>query len=268
MSERGHSEKGCPFNQVENIKKESLMVNNPNNQWPPLEEDDTQLTKSWQLSPEKFESIDDKISYLSSVTNNRQEARNSVIGKLSNDQGHGDLEKDMGYIQCQPPRKDLIDLIHIMKKVRTSYQGHVYRDIALVETVIIGYGLDILEGMLTDRGSRIQKEYENWQAGNTPFTIEPYHWQILKPIEKGQADYTTNYYLLNQMYRARIGEIKDEYGLSLGFVAEMCIVEAIRTSKLIPNWLKESLDREHDKFSEWLVRKDQIDDIPLENKNV
>jgi hypothetical protein len=236
------------------------MINSSDDPWK-LEEDDTQLTKSWQLSPEKFTSIDEKISYLSSVTNNRQEARNSVIGKLSNDQGHGDLEKDMGYIQCQPPRKDLIDLIHIMKKVRASYQGHVYRDIALVETVIIGYGLEILEGMLTDRGSRIQKEYENWQAGNTPFTIEPYHWQILKPIEKGQADYTTNYYLLNQMYRARIGEIKDEYGLSLGFVVEMCIVEAIRTSKLIPSWLKESLDKEHEKFSEWLVRKDQIDDI-------
>ena len=31
--------------------------------------------------------------------------------------------------------------------------------------------------------------------------------------------------------------------------------------KLIPNWLKDNLDKEHDKFSEWLVRKDQIDDI-------
>ena len=39
------------------------MVNNSDDQWPPLEEDDNQLTKSWQLSPEKFESIDDKISY-------------------------------------------------------------------------------------------------------------------------------------------------------------------------------------------------------------
>ena len=243
------------------------MINDNNNQWPPLEEDDTQLTKSWQLSPEKFESIDDKISYISGVTKNRQEARNYVSGKLANEQGSGDLEKDMGYIQCQPPRKDLIDLIHIMKRVRTNYQGHVYRDIALIETVIIGYGLDILEGMLTDRGSRIQKEFENWQGGNTPFTIEPYHWLVLKPIEKGQADYTTNYYLLNQMYRARIGEIKDEYGLSLGFVVEMCIVEAVRTSKLIPKWLKESLDKEHDRFSEWLVRKDQIDDIKPKEKD-
>jgi hypothetical protein len=188
------------------------MINDNNNQWPPLEEDDTQLTKSWQLSPEKFESIDDKISYISGVTKNRQEARNYVSGKLANEQGSGDLEKDMGYIQCQPPRKDLIDLIHIMKKVRTNYQGHVYRDIALIETVIIGYGLDILEGMLTDRGSRIQKEFEN-------------------------------------------------------FVVEMCIVEAIRTSKLIPSWLKESLDKEHDRFSEWLVRKDQIDDIKPKEKD-
>jgi len=236
------------------------MIHSSDDPWK-LEEDDTQLTKSWQLSPEKCNSIDEKISYLSSVTRTRQEARNYVSGKMANEQGTGDLEKDMGYIQCQPPRKDLIDLIHIMKKVRASYQGHVYRDIALVETVIIGYGLEILESMLTQRYSRIEKEYENWQAGNTPFTIEPYHWQILKPIEKGQADYTTSYYLLNQMYRARIGEIKDEYGLSLGFVAEMCIVEAIRTSKLIPNWLKESLDKEHEKFSEWLIRKDQIDDI-------
>ncbi len=187
---------------------------------------------------------------------------------MSNEQGTGDLEKDMGYIQCQPPRKDLIDLIHIMKKVRTSYQGHIYRDIALVETVIIGYGLDILEGMLKERSSRIQKEYENWQAGNTPFTIEPYHWLVLKPIEKGHENYTSNYYLLNRTYRARIGEIKDEYGLSLGFVVEMCIVEAVRTSKLIPNWLKDNLDKEHGKFCEWLIRKDQIDDIPLENKNV
>jgi hypothetical protein len=70
------------------------------------------------------------------------------------------------------------------------------------------------------------------------------------------------------MYRARIGEIKDEYGLSLGFVVEMCIVEAVRTSKLIPKWLKESLDKEHDRFSEWLVRKDQIDDIKPKEENV
>ncbi len=41
-----------------------------------LENDDTQLTKSWQLSPEKFDSIDEKISFLSSVTTNRQDARN------------------------------------------------------------------------------------------------------------------------------------------------------------------------------------------------
>ena len=243
------------------------MVTDPNNPWL-LEEDDTQLIKRWQLSPEKFESIDDQISYLSSVTKTRQDARDYVSGKLANERGAGDLEKDMGYIQCQPPRKDLIDLIHIMKKVRTSYQGHVYRDIALVETVIIGYGLEILERMLTQRYSRIEKEYENWQAGNTPFTIEPYHWLVLKPIEKGQENYTTNYYLLNQMYRARIGEIKDEYGLSLGFVVEMCILEAIRTSKLIPKWLKDNLDKEHEKFSEWLVRKDQIDDIPPETKNI
>jgi hypothetical protein len=242
------------------------LVTDPNNPWL-LEEDDTQLTNPWQLSPEKFESIDDQISYLTSVTKNRQEARSYVSGKVANEQGTGNLETDLGYVQCQPPRKDLIDLIHIMKKVRTNYKGHVYRDIALVETVIIGYGLEILEGMLTDRGSRIQKEYENWQAGNTPFTIEPYHWQILKPIEKGQADYTTNYYLLNQMYRARIGEIKDEYGLSLGFVVEMCIVEAVRTSKLIPTWLKDNLDKEHEKFSEWLVRKDQIDDIKPKDEN-
>ena len=53
----------------------------------------------------------------------------------------------------------------------------------------------------------------------------------------------------------------------LGFVVEMCIVEAIRTSKLIPNWLKESLDKEHDKFREWLVRKDQIDDIKPKEEN-
>ena len=92
--------------------------------------------------------------------------------------------------------------------------------------------------------------------------------QILKPVEKSQANYTVNYYLLNTMYRARIGEIKDEYGLPLGFVVEMCIVEAVRTSKLIPNWLKENLDKEHEKFSEWLVRKYQIDDIKPENKNV
>ena len=243
------------------------MDTDPNNPWL-LEDDDTHLTKSWQLSPEKFESIDDKISYISSITNTRQDARNYVSGKLANDQGSGDLEKDMGYIQCQPPRKDLIDLIHIMKKVRASYQGHVYRDIALVETVIIGYGLDILEGMLTDRSSRIQREFENWQAGNTPFTIEPYRWQILKPIEKGHENYTSNYYLLNQMYRARIGEIKDEYALPLGFVVEMCIVEAARTSKLIPKWLKDNLDKEHEKFKEWLVRKDQIDDIKPEEKNV
>jgi hypothetical protein len=242
------------------------MINNSDDPWK-LEKDDTQLTKSWQLSPERFESVDDKISFISSVTKTRQDARNYVAGKLANEQGAGDLEKDMGYIQCQPPRKDLIDLIHIMKRVRTNYQGHVYRDIALVETVIIGYGLEILEGMLTDRGSRIQREYENWQVGNTPFTIEPYHWMVLKPIEKGQENYTTNYYLLNQMYRARIGEIKDEYGLSLGFVVEMCILEAIRTSKLIPKWLKDNLDKEHEKFSEWLVRKDQIDDIPPKGKD-
>ena len=236
------------------------MVTDPNNPWL-LEKDDTQLTNPWQLSPEKFTSIDEKISYLSSVTKNRQDARNYVSGKLANEQGAGDLEKDMGYIQCQPPRKDLIDLIHIMKKVQTTYQGHIYRDIALVETVIIGYGLDILEGMLKGRNSRIEKEFENWQAGNIVFTIEPYHWQILKPVEKSQANYTANYYLLNTMYRARIGEIKDEYGLPLGFVVEMCIVEAVRTSKLIPKWLKDNLDKEHEKFSEWLVRKDQIDDI-------
>ena len=242
------------------------MANEPHDDWS-LEKPDINIVKGWQLSPEKFESIDDKISYISGVTKNRQEARNYVSGKMSNEQGSGDLEKDMGYIQCQPPRKDLIDLIHIMKKVRTKYQGHIYSDIALVETVIIGYGLEILERMLTQRYSRIEKEYENWQAGNTPFTIEPYHWQVLKPIEKGQENYTTNYYLLNQMYRARIGEIKDEYGLSLGFVVEMCIVEAIRTSKLIPSWLKVNLDKEHDKFSEWLVRKDQIDDIPPKGKD-
>jgi len=242
------------------------MITDPNNPWE-LEKDDNQLTNPWQLSPEKFESIDDKISYISSVTKNRQEARNYVSGKLANEQGSGDFEKDLGYVQCQPPRKDLIDLIHIMKKVRTNYQGHVFRDVALLETIIIGFGLDILERMLTQRYSRIEKEYENWQVGNTPFKIEPYHWLVLKPIEKGHADYTTNYYLLNQMYRARIGEIKDEYGLSLGFVVEMCIVEAIRTSKLIPSWLKESLDKEHDKFSEWLVRKDQIDDIKPKEKD-
>ena len=88
-----------------------------------LENDDTQLTKSWQLSPEKFDSIDEKISFLSSVTTNRQDARNLVSGQLSNDQGTGDLEKDMGYIQCQPPRKDLIDLIHMMKKVRQAIKA-------------------------------------------------------------------------------------------------------------------------------------------------
>jgi len=120
-------------------------MNSSDDPWE-LEKDDTQLTKSWQLSPEKFESVDDKINYLTSITKTRQEARDHVSGKLANEQGTGDLEKDMGYIQCQPPRKDLIDLIHIMKKVRASYQGHVYRDIALVETVIIGYGLEILAG--------------------------------------------------------------------------------------------------------------------------
>ena len=60
-----------------------------------LENDDNQLTKSWQLSPEKFTSVDEKISYLSSVTKNRQDARNYVAGKLTNEQGSGDLEIDM-----------------------------------------------------------------------------------------------------------------------------------------------------------------------------
>ena len=107
------------------------MVTDPNNPWL-LEEDDTQLIKRWQLSPEKITSIDEKISYLSSVTKNRQEARNYVSGKLANEQGSGDLEKDMGYIQCQPPRKDLIDLIHIMKKSDET-------DISLLEKEMVKY---------------------------------------------------------------------------------------------------------------------------------
>jgi len=42
------------------------MIHSSDDPWK-LEEDDTQLTKSWQLSPEKCNSIDEKISYLSSV---------------------------------------------------------------------------------------------------------------------------------------------------------------------------------------------------------
>jgi hypothetical protein len=231
-----------------------------------LDNDELAPSNSWELEV-PGDSVDDRIAFLTRITQNRLEAREIVKGTIGKEQGSGDLETDLGYIQVQPPRKELIGLIHMLKHVKKEYPGHIYRDIALIETVIIGFGLDILDGMLKGRTERMTKEYEDWKAGKTPFTIEPYHWQVLKPVEKGRDNYTVNYYLLNQRYRARIGNIKEEYSLPLGLVTEMCIVEAARTSKKIPLWLKEQLDKEHERFVEWLTKKDQIDMTP-ENADI
>jgi hypothetical protein len=80
------------------------MVNDTNKNWPQLENDKLVTAKSWELEA-PGDSVDDRIVYLTSITQNRHEARDLVNGTTFGEHGSGDLETDLGYIQCQPPRK-------------------------------------------------------------------------------------------------------------------------------------------------------------------
>jgi hypothetical protein len=51
--------------------------------------------------------------------------------------------------------------------------------------------------------------------------------------------------------------------LDLGFLAEMSILEAMRTSRLIPQWLIQEFDKEHDEFEKWAKFKGRIDTMDM-----
>jgi hypothetical protein len=202
--------------------------------------------------------VDDVITELTNRTPSAKEARLLTIPEKSSPEGDS-LEEDIGYIQCEPPRQELVDLLQRMKRVPEIFQGHVYRDLALATTVIVQFGTTLIEGMLKRRKERINKDFKNWWDKKTTYTIQPYSWQALRPVEKGRIYYKYNFHVLDRSIRARLNNIKGEYELPLSFLVQMAVVEAARTSRLIPDWLMELLDQEHDGFEKWLNVKTTID---------
>ncbi len=213
--------------------------------------------------------IDDTIDRLTAGTADNKTAREIIVRAQNKPEGEN-FEQDIGYIQCEPPRRDLVDLLKRIKRVPEVFGGHVYRDIALLCTVMVDFGTIKIEEMLKSRKEHTLKDFKDWWKKEDSYSIEGYKWKALRPVEKGQISYKYNFFILDPTIRARLHSIKDEYDISLTLLVQMAIVEAARTSRLIPSWLKELLDEEHYSFEKWLDLKTAVDlmqspkDLPYE----
>lgn len=208
--------------------------------------------------PEHAEVIDDVIEELCSMASNKKEIRELIKVSPLYPEGEG-LENDIGYIQCEPSRALIVRMVHLMIDADFQFRGLIYRDKAALTTILIGFGLTMIESLLTKRKERIQKGWEDFLVKKTTYSIADYNWKALAATEKTTPFYKFNYYVLDSTISGRINKIKREYGLPRSFLAEMSILEAIRISRLFPAWVIEELDREHEEFSNWVTQKEKVD---------
>ena len=86
-------------------------------------------------------------------------------------------------------------------------------------------------------------------------------WTELRATERGNKTYRFKYYVLDPTVRVGSMESSGSIRVDLSFIAEMSILEALRTSRLIPKWAIEEFDREHQSFKKWAEMKGKIDTL-------
>jgi len=215
--------------------------------------------------PEDAQVIDDVIEELQIRAPNKKAIRELFTSSQMYPEAE-DLESDLGYIECKPTREVIVNLVVSMMNVADQFSGFIYRDKAPLTTALIGFGLTRIEPLLVRRKERLKKGWEDFCGQKTRFTLEGYSWKVLKATEISDTFHRFKYYVLDPTVRGRINSIKREYKLDLSFIAEMSILEAVRTSRLIPSWAIKELNQEHENFEKWAKMKGFIDtmDIPGE----
>jgi hypothetical protein len=224
------------------------------------DEEKSLILRGWL--PEDAQVIDDVIDELQIRAPTRKAIRDLFTSFQMYPEGEG-LESDLGYIECEPTREMIVNLVVSMINMDDQFNGIIYRDKAPLTTILIGFGLTRIEALLVKRKERLKKGWEDFCSQKTRFTLEGYSWKVLKATEKKDAFHRFKYYVLDPSIRGRINGIKREYKLDLSFIAEMSILEAVRTSRLIPQWAVKEFNEEHENFEKWAKMKGLIDTLDI-----